>query len=97
MSPNEIRSIVHGVLAEQRSAHDHTFDEAMIKTVAAILTSFGIDEEDRKEIRADFIHLRKWRKTLEQAQSYTLKAAITIIATGLVGAVWMGVKAMLGK
>ena len=30
-------------------------------------------------------------------QSYTFKAVITIIVTGLVGAVWLGVKAMLGK
>jgi hypothetical protein len=28
---------------------------------------------------------------------YTFKAVITIIVTGFVGAVWLGVKAMLGK
>jgi hypothetical protein len=97
MSPDEIRSIVHGVLAEQREVHDNTMDEAMVKTVAAILTSFGIDEEDRKEIRADFIHLRKWRKSVEQAQSYTFKAVITVIASGVVGAIWLGIKATLGR
>ncbi len=97
MTPDEIKGIVHGVLAEQRRVHDNTIDEAIVKTVAAILTSFGIDEEDRKEVRADFIHLRKWRKSLEQAQSYTFKAVITVIATGFAGAIWMGFKAMLGK
>ena len=30
-------------------------------------------------------------------QSYTFKAVITIIVSGFVGAVWLGVKAMLGK
>jgi phage terminase large subunit len=30
-------------------------------------------------------------------QSYTFKAVITVIVTGLVGAIWLGVKAMLGK
>ena len=30
-------------------------------------------------------------------QSYTFKAVITVIVTGLVGAVWLGVKVMLGK
>jgi phage terminase large subunit len=30
-------------------------------------------------------------------QSYTFKAAITIIVTGFVGAVWLGVKVVLGK
>ena len=49
------------------------------------------------EMRADFQHLRRWRKSVEQAQSFTFKAAITIIVTGVVGAVWLGVKVMLGK
>jgi hypothetical protein len=30
-------------------------------------------------------------------QSYTFKAVITVIVTGVVGAVWLGIKAMLGK
>jgi hypothetical protein len=30
-------------------------------------------------------------------QSYTFKAVITIIVTGFVGAVWLGVKVVLGK
>jgi len=49
------------------------------------------------EMRADFLHLRRWRKSVEQAQSYTFKAVITIIVSGLVGAVWLGIKVMLGK
>ena len=51
----------------------------------------------RIELRADFQHLRRWRKSVEQAQSYTFKAVITVIVAGLVGAVWLGVKVMLGK
>ncbi len=49
------------------------------------------------ELRAYFQHLRRWRKSVEQAQSYTFKAVITIIVSGFVGAVWLGVKVMLGK
>jgi hypothetical protein len=49
------------------------------------------------QLRADFQHLRRWRKSVEQAQSYTFKAVITIIVAGLVGAVWLGIKVMLGK
>ena len=51
----------------------------------------------RIELRADFQHLRRWRKSVEQAQSYTFKAVITVIVTGFVGAVWLGVKVMLGR
>lgn len=93
MTPEEVRSVVKDVLSEQM----HEQDEIVLKTIATILTSFGIEEEDRKEIRADFVHLRRWRKSVEQAQSYTFKTVITVIATGIIGALWLGIKAMLGK
>ena len=51
----------------------------------------------RIELRADFQHLRRWRRSVEQAQSYTFKTVITVIVTGFVGAVWLGIKATLGK
>jgi hypothetical protein len=48
-------------------------------------------------LRADLQHLRSWRKSVEQAQSYAVKAVITIIVTGIVGALWLGIEALLGK
>jgi hypothetical protein len=93
----EIQRIVRRVLAEQREGPLAGLDETIGKTVASILASFGIYCEDRKEMRADFRHLRRWREGVEQAQNYTIKAVITLIVTGFVGAVWLGVKAMLGK
>ena len=97
MTEDEVKSVVQEVLAEQKLLQPHDIDEVVLKTIATILTSFGIEEEDRKEIRADFVHLRKWRKSVEQAQSYTFKTIITVIATGVVGALWLGFKTMLGK
>jgi hypothetical protein len=93
----DIRRIVGEVLREKKRLHINEADEVILKTIATILTSFGIEEEDRRELRADFQHLRRWRKSVEQAQSYTFKAVITVIVTGLVGAVWLGVKVMLGR
>jgi hypothetical protein len=97
MRKDEIRTVVAETLAEQQRLHHNDIDAVVMKTIATILTSFGIEEEDRRELRADFQHLRRWRKSVEQAQSYTFKAVITIIVTGFVGAVWLGLKIMLGK
>ena len=97
MEVSDVKAIVAAVLAEQKRLHNSEADEVVLRTIHAILTSFGIEEEDRAELRADFQHLRKWRKSVEQAQSYTFKAVITVIATGLVGAVWLGIKVALGK
>ncbi|MCK1722527.1 hypothetical protein [Bradyrhizobium sp. 141] len=93
----EIRAIVAQTLAEQQRVQQESVDAIVLKAVASVLASFGIEDDDRKELRADFQHLRRWRKSVEQAQSYTFKAVITVIATGLMGAVWLGVKVVLGK
>ena len=93
----EIKCIVRRSLSEQPEGSLASPDETVVKTVAAVLTSFGIYEVDRTDMLADFQHLRRWRKSMEQAQSYTLKAVITLIVTGFAGAVWFGVKALLGK
>jgi len=97
MRREDIRAVVAETLAEQQRLRHSDIDAVVLKAMATILTSFGIEEEDRRELRADFQHLRRWRKSVEQAQSYTFKAAITIIVTGFVGAVWLGVKVVLGK
>ncbi|MCJ9700750.1 MULTISPECIES: hypothetical protein [unclassified Bradyrhizobium] len=93
----EIRAIVAQTLAEQQRVQQESVDAIVLKAVASVLASFGIEDDDRKELRADFQHLRRWRKSVEQAQSYTFKAVITVLATGLMGAVWLGVKVVLGK
>jgi hypothetical protein len=97
MRDEDIRTIVAETLAEQQRLQRDDIDALVLRAIATILTSFGIEEEDRKELRADFQHLRRWRKSVEQAQSYTFKAVITVIVAGVLGAVWLGVKVMLGK
>ena len=97
MPDDDIKAIVAETLAEQQRLQQDSIDAIVLKAVASVLASFGIEDDDRREVRADFQHLRRWRKSVEQAQSYTFKAVITVIATGLMGAVWLGVKGVLGK
>ena len=93
----DIRAIVAETLAEQQRLHRDDIEAIVLRAIATILTSFGMEEEDRRELRADFQHLRRWRKSVEQAQSYTFKAVITIIVAGILGALWLGIKVTLGK
>jgi hypothetical protein len=92
-----VRVFVAEKFAEQGLLHRNEVDAIVSRTMLTMLASFGIEEEDRREIRADFEHLRRWRKSVEQAQSYMFRALITVIATGLVAAIWLGIKVMLGK
>jgi hypothetical protein len=95
MQDHEVKAIIAEVLAEQKRLYGAETEAAVQRTISTMLTSFGIDEEDRAELRADFIHLRKWRRSVEQAQSLTIKAMITVIVVGAAGALWLGIKTLL--
>ena len=57
----DVRAIVVETLAEQQRIRHNDIDAVVFKAVTTTLTSFGIDEEDRNEVRADFQHVRRWR------------------------------------
>jgi hypothetical protein len=97
LQDEDIRAVVLETLAEQQRLHRDEGDTIALKAVATTLMSFGFDDDDRRELRADLQHLRRWRKSVEQVQSYTFKAVITVVVTGFIGAIWLGVKVVLGK
>jgi hypothetical protein len=43
--------------------HRDDIEAIVLRAIATILTSFGMEEEDRRELRADFQHLRRWRES----------------------------------
>jgi hypothetical protein len=95
LSEAEIRRVVEAVLDAENDKRAAAIDDVVLKAVATILTSFGIEEDDRKELRADFQHLRRWRKSVEQAQTLTFKAVVLAIASGVIGALWLGIKTIV--
>lgn len=97
MQEHEVKTIVAEVLAEQKRLHDSEADEVVLRTISTILTSFGIEEEDRAELRADFQHLRRFRKSYEQVERVGWTAAITMMVTAFGTGPWQGIKASLGK
>lgn len=97
VTADEIKEVVRDVLNEQKLATQPDLDKVVLKTIATLLTSFGIEEDDRKEVRADFEHLRKWRKSVEAAQSLSFKIVLTTIVTGFLGALWLGIQTIMHK
>jgi len=97
MTAEDIKAVIKEVLAEQRLATQPDLDKVVTKTISSLLATFGIDEEDRRELKDDFAHLRRSRKSFEQAQAYTWKIVITTVVTGFLGALWLGFQAMLHK
>ncbi|WP_316228383.1 MULTISPECIES: hypothetical protein [unclassified Bradyrhizobium] len=103
LSEDEVRHVVRAVLDEEKTTRTSIAEadvlriaEAVaVKTIGKLLASIGVKEEDAADLRKDLEHLRKWRTSVEQAQSITFKTVITVIATSVIGAVWLGIKTAL--
>ena len=83
MHAEEIRTIVEQTLEAQRRSRNDEADEVALRTVSTILKSFGIDEDERLEFKADLTYLRRWRKSVEQIERASWKAVVTAVVTGL--------------
>ena len=95
INEEQIRRIVRAVFDEESERHAKTVDDIALRATVTILTSFGMNEDDKQDLRADFVHLRKWRKSVEQAQGMTVKSVIAVIVSGVAGAIWLGIKTAL--
>jgi hypothetical protein len=73
----------------------HIASESARQAVAEILLALGVktnDQDDFIEMQKDFAHVRAWRQSVETIRTRGLIAATGIIVTGVMGAVWMGIK-----
>lgn len=92
----EIRSIVRKTLREEREEYEEALDRNVLKTMAALLSGFGIDEEEKKEIKEDFRYLRRWRKGSDKVTGVGLTALVTLVVGGFASALWLGIQSMIG-
>lgn len=56
--------------------------------------SYMLDDE---EFKADLLHLRKWRKSMDQVSNVGIKTAVGIVVTGFFGMIVFAFKTWLGK
>jgi hypothetical protein len=94
-SDEEIRRVVAATLAAGFAHRDEVLEGIIQRAISQALTAIGLDVKDQQEIRNDMIHLRRWRKSVEQVHNYTVRAVITVIVAGICGALWLGVKVFL--
>jgi low affinity Fe/Cu permease len=97
MNNADIREVVLQVLREERNHYNEKLDETVLKTVSAILTGFGIEDDERKEIKADFRYLRRFRNSAESVHRVGTATIVTVLITGVLGAIWLAVKTLIGK
>lgn len=70
--------------------------ELISEGVKQALTEVGLGG-DPLEMQRDMAHLRKWRMSIDAAQSTSFKVIVTTLISGFLGIVWLGLNAFLGK
>ena len=70
---------------------------AAAQAVRAVLSEYGIDVSSPKESQADMDHLRRWRRAVNSASSTGFVVTLTILISGICGALWLGFQAMIGR
>ena len=70
--------------------------ELIKKTVHETLLSLGLEMDDPIELQKDFQHLREWREATNSLKSHGIMIVIGVLLTGLLGAIWIGIKNTLG-
>jgi hypothetical protein len=93
MTDDEVRVAVQEVLGslgfDTRDKFEMQRQMSSLKEVADLMRD--------KEFRADLIHLRKWRMATEKMSWIGMTTVLTLLITGIAGAIWLGLKGMLGK
>ena len=57
----------------------------------------GVKVDDPIEVQKDFQHLREWRNTTESIKSKGLLTVMGILVSGMLAALWVGIKDFVGK
>jgi hypothetical protein len=59
------------------------------------LTKYGVDTTDPTAMQADMVYLRKSRTGSDEILKWTKRSAITAAATGVLVALWQGIKSII--
>jgi phage terminase large subunit len=86
----------HGTLAVCIREAQRTLAQSSKRLIESKIASLGVGSgfklfNDKIETPGDGLII------FRGMQSYTFKAVITVIVAGLVGAIWLGIKVVLGK
>lgn len=83
--------------SEQVTISKDDLEKIIRDTVAETLTSIGLDTKNPKELQRDFATLRDWREAMQEVRTKSLITIVGILVTGLVAAVWIGIRSMMNS
>lgn len=72
-------------------------ERVVAEAVRQTLIALGINAGDPLEMQKDMMHLRSWRKSTEDMKGKGMLVATTVIVSGLMGALWLGISELIKR
>ena len=94
---DEIKRMVEEVLADAKMMRQDDAKQVVREAVQETLLTLGVDAGAPLDVQQDMHFVRELRLASEKIQSRGLLVLVGILVTGLVGAVWIGIKSSLGQ
>lgn len=85
MDERQLRGLIKAVLEEEHKIASSNAEKIARAAVEQALLQFGINADDKAEVKKDFSHLRRWRRGVDQARTMTFKATIATLVSGFFG------------
>lgn len=95
MTPEEVESVARQAAQEALAGFASEIQEAADRGVTAALERVGIDPDDPTAVQRDLAFLRDWRTTTAGMRKKGLVTAAGVIVVGALGALWLGIKALI--
>ncbi len=95
MEDHELHDLIHRTSHETAEAIGDKIREKVDEGVSDALTRVGIDMDNPIEVQKDMSFMRDWRKTAKDVKRKGMLTAAGILVTGILGAVWIGIRSVL--
>ena len=95
MEDHELQDLIERTSKETARHMGEEIRERVDEGVSDALTRVGIDMADPIQVQQDMSFIRDWRKTAKDVKRKGMITAVGILVTGILGAVWIGVKSMV--
>ena len=95
MERHEAEEIAQQAVSRAMVSFAAEVQAAADKGVTAALERVGIDSEDPTAVQRDLAFLRDWRTTTASIRKKSIVTAVGLIVAGLLGALWLGLQALL--
>lgn len=89
---DKLKEIMESALHAQGSISYKDAEALIAATVATTLLQIGVDPHNLIETQRDAAFLRKWRTSYERAEQYSWKTIVSIVLTGIMALLVLGLK-----